>query len=439
MRVFAHHQVRKQTHFLTHRRQLEERRHGRLQLVSEPADVDRELRGRLGGDRATQRADHRPACLRRAPPCCASVPSRRACAWHTATASASAASAPGRSASPSSVRIICATWNFSAAPEPTTASLMARGAYSNTGTASGMAHSAAPRACPSFKALSALRLTNTRSTATSAGWCWDISARRPSKIMRRRAAGAAAARLRQPCATAMSSPPRHSITPKPVRREPGSSPSTRTVSAALNCAAAGPNARQDLVRYLDIRVHVPYFVQLFERFQQLHHQHRGLARQLQGGRGALRDFRGRGREAVMLEYGAHGIELQGIGQYLDGTVSVGYDVFGAGFQRHLHQPLLVRPRRVGHEAHGVEQVAHRAVGPESAPVLHECAAHLRAHQAAIVGDALDHDRSATGAVTFVAHGLPAFRRGACEALVTPQYPGAPAAPDVSPLAVPRHR
>src|ERR1700726_2234734 len=114
--------------------------------------------------------------------------------------------------------------------------------------------------------------------------------------MSRRVAGAAAERFRQPSAIATSWLPRHSITPKPVRREPGSSPRTRTLTPAVNWAGAGSNARQDLVRYLDIRINVPYLVQLFERLEQMHHQHRGLARQLQGRRGALRDFRGRGRE-----------------------------------------------------------------------------------------------------------------------------------------------
>ena len=85
------------------------------------------------------------------------------------------------------------------------ASLMARGAYSNTGTSAGIAHSAAPRACPSFNALSTLRLTNTRSTATSDGPCSDSSARNPSKISRSRAAGVADATFRQPCATGSSS------------------------------------------------------------------------------------------------------------------------------------------------------------------------------------------------------------------------------------------
>src|SRR5256885_13228734 len=46
-----------------------------------------------------------------------------------------------------------------------------------------------------------------------------------------------------------------------------------------------------------------------------------------------RDFSGRGREALMLEHGAHRVQLQRIREYLDGAVGVRHDVLGAGFQR----------------------------------------------------------------------------------------------------------
>src|SRR5579864_3424876 len=133
---------------------------------------------------------------------------------------------------------------------------MARGAYSNTGMPPGIAHSAAPRACPSLSALSTLRLTKTRSMATSAGRCSASSAARLSKIMRNRAVGAAPLTFRCPCASSTSSPSRHSSTPKPVRREPGSRPRIRAFGeggGGAAAAAAGSNARHDLVRYLDIR------------------------------------------------------------------------------------------------------------------------------------------------------------------------------------------
>src|SRR6202034_257703 len=145
--VLAPHQVGQQPHLLADRRQAIERRHRRLELVAEAADVHRELRRCLGGKPPAHRADHRPACPTRVTPAArTSAARRRVCAWQTATASASAASADNRSPMPSNALTMCATWNFSAAPEPTSASLIARGAYSNTGIPPGTAHSAAPRA-----------------------------------------------------------------------------------------------------------------------------------------------------------------------------------------------------------------------------------------------------------------------------------------------------
>src|SRR5215813_11471317 len=138
---------------------------------------------------------------------------------------------------------------------------------------------------------------NTRSTATSAGACSASSALSPSKMSRSRAAGVADATFRHPWATGNSSPPRHSITPKPVRRDPGSRPRMRTrTAAASGVAATGSKARQDLVRYLDIRVHVPDVLQPLERLEQLHHRLRIVARELERGCRAARDLGAGGRE-----------------------------------------------------------------------------------------------------------------------------------------------
>ena len=75
----------------------------------------------------------------------------------------------------------CTLGRTGAPPEPTTASFTSRGAYSKTsGSPPNTAHSAAPRACPSLRALSALRCMNTRSIATSRGAYSRISALTPS-------------------------------------------------------------------------------------------------------------------------------------------------------------------------------------------------------------------------------------------------------------------
>src|SRR5438105_15630142 len=123
------------------------------------------------------------------------------------------------------------------------------------------------------------------------------------------------------------------MTPKPVRREPGSTPRMRTLTpgfavgnetttrAAVLAAAAkasGSNARQDFVRYLDIRINVPYVVQVFQSFQQSHHQLTGLTRQRRGYRGALGHLRRRRLKTLVCQNRAHRFELDRIRQDLDG-------------------------------------------------------------------------------------------------------------------------
>src|SRR5690348_14022872 len=123
---------------------------------------------------------------------------------------------------------------------------------------------------------------NTRSTATSSGECSQISACNFSKMVRSRPANSSPFTAMHPCATCTQSDPRHSMIPKPVRRDPGSRPRTRTLPAAVAAVAGGAvralgsNARQDLVRYLDIRIDALYVVQVFQRLQQAHHLLPGL-------------------------------------------------------------------------------------------------------------------------------------------------------------------
>ena len=109
----------------------------------------------------------------------------------------------------------------------------------------------------------------------------------------------------------------------------------RNVVAGTKRAAAAPgsNARHDLVRYLDIRINVPYCVQSFQSLEQMHHQLGRLPGQRRGYRGALGHLGGRRREPATGQDGAHRVELGRIGQHFDGAVRVGDDVFGAGFER----------------------------------------------------------------------------------------------------------
>src|SRR5579859_4921737 len=111
------------------------------------------------------------------------------------------------------------------------------------------------------------------------------------------------------------------MTPNPVRRDPGSTPRIRTLStgrattravavtvatapaAAPRAAnAAGSNARQDFVGYLDIGVNVTYVVQIFQGFEQLHCQLGHDTRQRSRDGGPLGDRRGQGHKTPLGEY-----------------------------------------------------------------------------------------------------------------------------------------
>src|SRR5689334_10899341 len=105
------------------------------------------------------------------------------------------------------------------------------------------------------------------------------------------------------------------MTPKPVRRDPGSRPRTRTLPAALiagmgrAAAPFGSNARQDLVRYLDIRVDALYVVQIFQRLEQAHHPFSRLTRDPVRRGSPLGHVRSGGREAAGDDNRANGVEL----------------------------------------------------------------------------------------------------------------------------------
>src|SRR5882757_349347 len=99
------------------------------------------------------------------------------------------------------------------------------------------------------------------------------------------------------------------MTPKPVRRDPGSSPRIRRLTASAGRGSAGrapeappvkapaaevpparappSKARQDLVRYLGIGVNVLYVVQVFEGFDQAQHRYRRLPFEWNRYRGAV--------------------------------------------------------------------------------------------------------------------------------------------------------
>ena len=191
---------------LTHRRQGVERGHRRFELVSHSAHVDQEP-GRMAlPQHPFQASDHG----------CGSGRSRasrsRLWAWQRATARASASSVRGASGRESSTRTMCCTWALDALPLPVVACLTRVAAYSKTGMW-GTATRAAPRACPSLRADSALRATKTLSIASSLGAYRSETSRRPSTILRRRSAMSSPATRMQPLATCRFPAGTASITP----------------------------------------------------------------------------------------------------------------------------------------------------------------------------------------------------------------------------------
>src|SRR5262245_23412243 len=134
-----------------------------MDLITDAIDVEDDVILAIAVDDASELADHDAATL--------NVALVRWCAWHTAIASASAASSLCGEAFGNNTPTIIRICTFSPWPAPTTVFFMTFGAYSATvspalaGTSMAM-----PRACPSFKVAAALAFTNVASTAASCGW-----------------------------------------------------------------------------------------------------------------------------------------------------------------------------------------------------------------------------------------------------------------------------
>ncbi len=78
------------------------------------------------------------------------------------------------------------------------------------------------------------------------------------------------------------------------------------------------------------------------------------------------------------------------------------DVVGPGFQRRVHQLVLVGARREDELPAMLEQKRDRAVGPEVAAVFGERMADVGDGANAVVGQAIDDHRGAVDAVALVA-------------------------------------
>ena len=138
----------------------------------------------------------------------------------------------------------------------------------------------------------------------------------------------------------------------------------RTTWADREGAVAGSNARQDLVGYLGIRVHVQHVVQVFEPIDEAHHALGGLALKRRRGGGALGDLAGRGWESIRLELRTHRLEIQRVREHLERAVLVREHVFRPGLQRYGHEMVEIGAGGVIHVPHLVEKVCHRAIRSE---------------------------------------------------------------------------
>ena len=118
----------------------------------------------------------------------------------------------------------------------------------------------------------------------------------------------------------------------------------------------------------------------------------------------LRDLGGLHLDPGLLERGAHGGQVGRLAEDLEHVV-VEHDVLGAGVDRD-HQVVLGVALAVDHDdALLVEQVGDGAGLAEVAAVLGEGVADLGAGAVAVVGQRLDEDRDAAGAVALVDDGL----------------------------------
>src|ERR1035441_3608091 len=158
-------------------------------------------------------------------------------------------------------RTITWTWLFSARPYPTTLILTSSGEYSAKPTpASAMASKATPRTCANLSAVLALAAWNTSSTAPNSGACSRIKPRRPSAISSSRFSNGHLGLVQiTPAATIRCSPPSLSITPYPVRCEPQSMPSTRTLLR---------QRLQLLLVDIEVGVHALHVVVIFQRSEE---------------------------------------------------------------------------------------------------------------------------------------------------------------------------
>src|SRR5690606_7240722 len=84
-------------------------------------------------------------------------------------------------------------------------------------------------------------------------------------------------------------------------------------------------------------------------------------------------------------------------------IVVGDDVFSAGFDGRIHQRSFIDTGGEQHLAAVLELEGHATVSAHIAAVLGEGVAHFSHSAGLVVGQAINHHRSAANAITFVAN------------------------------------
>src|SRR4051794_592267 len=142
-------------------------------------------------------------------------------------------------------------------------------------------------------------------------------------------------------------------------------------------------------------------VMLFEEFHQLDHLLRGLAFELDVVLGEHRDLRGRRLDAEPLYRLVHRGERLGGGDNLP-VVLVVFHVVGPGVDRRREQLLFIRLALLDDDVAFLLEHPGDAVGlTEVAAVLREGVPHFADGAVLVIGEHLDHDRDAPGAIPLV--------------------------------------
>ena len=168
-------------------------------------------------------------------------------------------------------------------------------------------------------------------------------------------------------------------------------------------ASASDAVRLFFVVEVGGRVDLLDVVEILKGVDQLLHLFGIFAGELDFVEGLVRDFGDDGLDAGGFEGLGNGVEGGRFARDFDGAVFVGDDVVGAGFKGDLHHGVF------GRDAGGEDELAdvleHEGDGAfraEVAAVLRERVADVGDRADAVVGRAVDDERSAADAVAFVA-------------------------------------